>query len=168
MLMERNGTDQRKPIGVLIDGRGAKWSVYDVRRDEAGQVTGAYLEFSERADGGGLSMKDYGLQTPHWVKQISSGATLRLFYRIEYRMYRHEHPDFFECIDCPYDVIDSEPSAGQSAREWLVGNGWPVGSYEIKSADDYDGGGVNLWRFEIPTEEAHESTRERSKRLVWY
>ncbi|WP_329142799.1 hypothetical protein OIU91_04115 [Streptomyces sp. NBC_01456] len=156
------------PIGVLIDNRGSKWSVYGVRRDEAGEVTGAYIEFSERADGGGLSAKNWGLQSPHWTKGISSAAMLKLFYRIEYRMFRHEHPDFFECVDCSYVAIDSEFAAGQLAREWLAGKGWPVGSYETKKAHGYTGGGVTVWRFEIPTEEAHESSSERSRRLAWY
>lgn len=168
MLMERSGMDRRTPIGTMTDSRGSKWSVYDVRRDEAGEVTQAYVEFGERADGVGLSMKDWGLQSPHWTTAIHPGCTLMLTHRIEFRVYRHEHPDFFDCTDCPYDVVSSEFGPWQKqAEDWLASKGWPVGDFTTKYLNEYSGGGVRLWRFEIPTEEAPEWDRERRVKLTW-
>lgn len=168
MLMERNGMDRRQPIGTMTDARGSVWSVYEVRHNEAGTVTGVYVEFSQRADGGGLSAKDWGLQSPHWSVTLPESCDLKLTHRIEFRMYKHEHPEFFDCTTCPYDVVDSEEAAWQAAREWLAGKGWPYGGLELKTSKSYTGGGVVVWRFEVPTADAPESTMERSTRLVWF
>ncbi|ANZ13337.1 hypothetical protein SNOUR_43865 [Streptomyces noursei ATCC 11455] len=168
MLMERNGMDRRQPIGTMTDSRGTLWSVYDVRHDAAGEIKQAYVEFSQSADGRGQSMKDWGLSSPHWTKEIYPGSTLKITHRIEFRLYKHEHPEFFGCTTCPYDVVDSEQAGWAAAREWLTGKGWPVGGLELKTAKTYTGGGAVLWRFEVPTEDAHESAKERSIRLVWF